>query len=617
MCGVAGILSLKPTDNQSMRSEVGLMVRAISHRGPDHEGLWSGDNDEQICLGHRRLAIIDISEDGNQPMISIHRHSVLAFNGEIYNYKEIRKDLEAIGISFNTEGDTEVLLKGFIEHGEGILEKLRGQFAFGIYDKAEESIFLARDRVGIKPLYFSKYKDWFIFGSEIKAIEKSGVIPFEPDIDSYATYLRHLCVPSNRTGNKNILKLQPGEYVVYSLKNGIAKKKYWDPFNFEVNKDLNEKDAISEVDRLLSESVEYRKVSDVEVGLFLSGGIDSSLIGKLMKENETAGLKGFNIDYEDHFEGYEGEVAEAEFASSTLNIELIKENIKYSDFQDLLNNYSFYQDDLIGDEVGIPLYFLGKSTRANGMKVVQVGEGADELFYGYDHWLRFIKLNKYIKSINRSRSNILDFKNHRMNLVSNILFNRTSFSGGAIGFNLSEIDKLIDGGLSKEFELINYVDNKWDDYFTKESANLSKWMTLIDLNIRLPELLLMRMDKLVMQSAVEARVPFLDHKLVEYVLTIPQEILINNSTTKPLLKKVAKNHIPEKIVNRKKQGFRAPIGEWIKKDEDYFYESIKEFNSLVNLFSEKELKRVLESNNFQKKWYLVNLSRWHMTRVAN
>ena len=201
--------------------------------------------------------------------------------------------------------------------------------------------------------------------------------------------------------------------------------------------------------------------------------------------------------------------------------------------------------------------------------------------------------------------------------VSNILFNRTSFSGGAIGFNLSEVDSLIDGGLSNEFQLINYVDNKWDEYFTKKNANLSKWMTLIDLNIRLPELLLMRMDKLVMQSGVEARVPFLDHKLVEYVLTIPEEILVNTSSTKPFLKKVARSHIPDQIIDRKKQGFRAPIGEWIKKDEDYFYESIKEFNSLVNLFSERELKKVLQGKDNQKKSYLVNLSRWHMTRVAN
>jgi len=613
MCGIGGIVN---TNNSKIDPNIIENIKdSLEHRGPDNSSVKHIT--ESNCFIHTRLSIIDLNDRSNQPFQSEDGRFTLVFNGEIYNYKEIRKDLESIGIDFKTEGDTEVLLKGFMEHGESILEKLRGQFAFAIYDNAEESIFLARDRIGIKPLYFSIFEDWFVFGSEIKTIEKSGVVPFEPDMDSYVTYLRHLCVPSNRTGNKNILKVQPGEYVLYSLKNGISKKKYWDPFSFEVNKDINEKDAISEVDRLLAESVEYRKVSDVEVGLFLSGGIDSSLIGKLMKENETAGLKGFNIDYEDHFEGYEGEVVEAEFASSTINIELIKENIKYSDFQDLLNNYSFYQDDLIGDEVGIPLYFLGKSTRSNGIKVVQVGEGADELFYGYDHWLRFIKLNKYIKSINQTRSNVLDFKNHRMNLVSNILFNRTSFSGGAVGFNLSEINKLVDGGLSKEFELINYADNKWDEYFTKKSSNLSKWMTLIDLNIRLPELLLMRMDKLVMQSAVEARVPFLDHKLVEYVLSIPHEILMDSTTTKPLLKKVARKHIPNEIIDRKKQGFRAPIGEWIKKDEDYFYESIKEFNSLVNLFSEKELKKVIQGNDFQKKWYLVNLSRWHMTRVAN
>ena len=605
MCGIGGIVN---TNNSKIDPNIIENIKdSLEHRGPDNSSVKHIT--ESNCFIHTRLSIIDLNDRSNQPFQSEDGRFTLVFNGEIYNYKEIRKDLESIGIDFKTEGDTEVLLKGFMEHGESILEKLRGQFAFAIYDNAEESIFLARDRIGIKPLYFSIFEDWFVFGSEIKTIEKSGVVPFEPDMDSYVTYLRHLCVPSNRTGNKNILKVQPGEYVLYSLKNGISKKKYWDPFSFEVNKDINEKDAISEVDRLLAESVEYRKVSDVEVGLFLSGGIDSSLIGKLMKENETAGLKGFNIDYEDHFEGYEGEVVEAEFASSTINIELIKENIKYSDFQDLLNNYSFYQDDLIGDEVGIPLYFLGKSTRSNGIKVVQVGEGADELFYGYDHWLRFIKLNKYIKSINQTRSNVLDFKNHRMNLVSNILFNRTSFSGGAVGFNLSEINKLVDGGLSKEFELINYADNKWDEYFTKKSSNLSKWMTLIDLNIRLPELLLMRMDKLVMQSAVEARVPFLDHKLVEYVLSIPHEILMDSTTTKPLLKKVARKHIPNEIIDRKKQGFRAPIGEWIKKDEDYFYESIKEFNSLVNLFSEKELKKVIQGNDFQKKWYLVNLSR--------
>ena len=613
MCGIAGIVNIN--NSKIDPGLVSNLSRSLEHRGPDNSSIHFIS--DSVALVHTRLSIIDLNDRSNQPFSSKDNRYSIVFNGEIYNYREIRKDLEGQGVNFTTEGDTEVLLEGFIHYGSDILRRLRGQFAFAVYDSNEGSFFLARDRIGIKPLYFAKYKEWFIFGSEMKSIEQSKIIPFSPDLDSYITYLRHLAVPKDRTGNSNISKLEPGEYIEFSSEGEITKNRYWDPFSFKINNDITKQEAIDTVGTLLEDAVSYRKVSDVEVGLFLSGGIDSSLIGKLMKENEESGLKGFNIDYQDHFQGYEGEVEEATFASSTLGFDLIKEQIQYSDFQDLIENYSFYQDDLIGDEVGIPLYFLGKMTRENDIKVVQVGEGADELFYGYDHWLRFMKLNKFLRPIVSERSDLFKMKNHRLNLVSNILFNRTSFAGGALGFNLNELDHLIDGGIPNESELVYYVDNKWDDYFQSKEAKLSKWMTLIDLQIRLPELLLMRMDKLTMQSAVEARVPFLDHHLVEYVLTIPENIIFDRKTTKPLLKKVAQSHIPEKIINRKKQGFRAPIGEWLKKDEDYFYEAIKEFNLLVNLFSEKEINRILAGNDFQKKWYLVNLARWHLTRVAN
>ena len=613
MCGIAGIVNIN--NSKIDPGLVSNLSRSLEHRGPDNSSIHFIS--DSVALVHTRLSIIDLNDRSNQPFSSQDNRYSIVFNGEIYNYREIRKDLEGQGVNFTTEGDTEVLLEGFIHYGSDILRRLRGQFAFAVYDSNEGSFFLARDRIGIKPLYFAKYKEWFIFGSEMKSIEQSKIIPFSPDLDSYITYLRHLAVPKDRTGNSNISKLEPGEYIEFSSEGEITKNRYWDPFSFKINNDITKQEAIDTVGTLLEDAVSYRKVSDVEVGLFLSGGIDSSLIGKLMKENEESGLKGFNIDYQDHFQGYEGEVEEATFASSTLGFDLIKEQIQYSDFQDLIENYSFYQDDLIGDEVGIPLYFLGKMTRENDIKVVQVGEGADELFYGYDHWLRFMKLNKFLRPIVSERSDLFKMKNHRLNLVSNILFNRTSFAGGALGFNLNELDHLIDGGIPNESELVYYVDNKWDDYFQSKEAKLSKWMTLIDLQIRLPELLLMRMDKLTMQSAVEARVPFLDHHLVEYVLTIPENIIYDRKTTKPLLKKVAQSHIPEKIINRKKQGFRAPIGEWLKKDEDYFYEGIKEFNLLVNLFSEKEINRILAGNDFQKKWYLVNLARWHLTRVAN
>ena len=613
MCGIGGIVN---TNNS--RIDPGIvsnMSKSLEHRGPDDSSIKFIS--ESVSLVHTRLSIIDLNERSNQPFSSIDQRYTIVFNGEIYNYKEIRGELISRGAIFTTDGDTEVLLEGYIKYGPEILHKLRGQFAFAIYDSWEKLLFLARDRIGIKPLYFSNYKDWFVFGSEIKSIEESKVIPFSPDIESYIAYLRHLAVPKDRTGNMNISKIEPGEYIEVSSEGKIEKNKYWDPFMFKVDKDISKKEALSKVEKLLEDSVEYRKVSDVEVGLFLSGGIDSSLIGKLMKDNERSRLKGFNIDYEEHFQGYKGEVEEASYAASSLGFELIKEKIRYSDFQELIENYSFYQDDLLGDEVGIPLYFLGKITHASGIKVVQVGEGADELFYGYDHWLRFMKVSKYFKPVVSHRSHLMDFKSHRLNLASNMLFNRTSFAGGALGFNLAELNQMIDGGVPKDSELIYYVDNKWDDYFQSKEANLAKWMTLIDLKIRLPELLLMRMDKLTMQSAVEARVPFLDHKLVEYVLSIPEHIIFDTKITKPLLKEVARRHLPDQIINRKKQGFRAPIGEWLKKDEQYYYESIKEFNLLVNLFSEKEINRILAANDFQKKWYLVNLARWHLMRVSN
>ena len=613
MCGIAGIINF---DQSKINPELANGIKkSLEHRGPDFSKV--DYINENIALIHTRLSIIDLDQRSNQPMYSKDKRYSIVFNGEIYNFREIRKTLEKKGVRFFTDGDTEVLLEGFVHYGSKILDLLRGQFAFAIYDSFKGSFFLARDRVGIKPLYFSLFDEVFIFSSELKAIEKSGLIPFNADYDSYISYLRHLSVPSSNTGNKNISKLEPGQYLVLNKDRSISKNKYWDPFSFEVDHSITEKEATLKVEELLFESVKYRKVSDVEVGLFLSGGLDSSLIGKIMSKDTNSDVKSFNIDYQEHFQGYEGETDEARFAASNIGVNLIEDKIQYSDFKEIIDNYSFYQDDLVGDEVGIPLYFLGKSSKENGIKVVQVGEGADELFYGYDHWIRFMKLNNYLRPITKSRSNSFNFKNHRGDMLSNILLNRTSFAGGALGFNLPEINSLLSEGITQDYELIHFVDNKWDDYFSNKDSYLTKWMTLIDLQIRLPELLLMRMDKLVMQSSIEARVPFLDHKLIEFVLSIPESIIFDKNNTKPLLKKVASKHIPKEIFNRKKQGFRAPVGEWIKKDEKYFYDAIIEFNSITGLFDKKYLNKVISGQDFQKKWYLANLAKWHISRRLN
>ena len=228
---------------------------------------------------------------------------------------------------------------------------LRGQFAFAIYDNTENSLFLCRDRVGIKPIYYSIHNKKFIFGSELKALEGSSLIPFEPDYESYVSYLRHLCVPYSNTGNRNIKKLEPGTWIKVSDNLELQKLKYWDPFTIEVNNDLTKEEAVLKTDKLIQESIEYRNVSDVEVGLFLSGGLDSSLIGSIMKNQLGSKIKGFNIDYEEKFDGYAGESEEATFAANHIGLDLVKDKIKYLDYKQILNNYTFFQDDLIGDEI--------------------------------------------------------------------------------------------------------------------------------------------------------------------------------------------------------------------------------------------------------------------------
>ena len=293
MCGIAGIFNF--SDNKINPEIANIMGASLEHRGPDFSDIQFIKNN--VVFIHTRLAIIDLDKRSNQPFRSDDERFTIVFNGEIYNFKEIRKELENLGFKFRTTGDTEVLLNGYIEFGEQILHKLRGQFAFAIFDSLENTVFLARDRVGIKPLYYSLNKEFLIFSSELKTIEQSRTIDFEPNYDSYVAYMRHLCVPGDQTGNKNVFKLEPGQYALINNDAKIYKKTYWDPFQIQINNDLTEDEAINRVEDLLIQSVEYRKVSDVEVGLFLSGGLDSSLIGKLMKENDESKIKSFNIYY--------------------------------------------------------------------------------------------------------------------------------------------------------------------------------------------------------------------------------------------------------------------------------------------------------------------------------
>ena len=609
MCGIGGIVSI---NNSVIDQKISDDIKnSLNHRGPDHSLI---KNINPNCtFVHSRLAIIDLNPRSNQPLSSDDDKYHIVFNGEIYNYKELRSELKSLGYEFKSEGDTEVLLVGYQHFGKEILNKLIGQFAFVIADYNKNYYFMARDRIGLKPLYYSIGNQYFAFSSEFNALNTSNLVSFSPNREAYVSYLRHLAIPSSSTGNENIQKVKPGEFIVVDFEGKIKKELYWDPFDFTTEQDITSSEAIDCLDNLLKSSVEYRKISDVEVGLYLSGGLDSTLIGSLLATDTK--IKSFNVDYDEIFDGYKGEFKEAQYSADQINVELIHKSISFEEFRSIISDYSFLQDDLIGDEVGIPLYFLGKLAKTNGLKVVQVGEGADELFYGYDHWLRFAKLYKSIPKFN-SISSQNNFKSHRANLLFNIIQNNNPFPGGAVGFNLAQIKMLVKFDYTTNSNLINYSDNLWQDYYSREDFSITKWMTLIDLKIRLPELLLMRMDKLSMQSGVEARVPFLDHRIVEFVLSLPENIIFDLNRTKPLLKDIATRHIPNKVLSRKKQGFRAPISNWIQKDPDYFFDKIHEFNLNYNFFDPTALSRTLKGGDIQKIWYIYNLSSWHLSRIT-
>ena len=609
MCGIGGIVSI---NNSVIDQKISDDIKnSLNHRGPDHS-LTKNIN-PNCTFVHSRLAIIDLNPRSNQPLSSDDDKYHIVFNGEIYNYKELRSELRSLGYEFKSEGDTEVLLVGYQHFGKEILNKLIGQFAFVIADYNKNYYFMARDRIGLKPLYYSISNHYFAFASEFNTLNTSNLVSFSPNREAYVSYLRHLAIPNGSTGNENIQKVQPGEFIVVDFEGKIKKELYWDPFDYTTEQDITSSEAIDRLDKLLKSSVEYRKISDVEVGLYLSGGLDSTLIGSLLAADTK--IKSFNVDYDEVFDGYKGEFKEAKYSADQINVELIHKSISFEEFRSIISDYSFLQDDLIGDEVGIPLYFLGKLAKTNGLKVVQVGEGADELFYGYEHWLRFAKLYKSIPKFN-SISTQNNFKSHRANLLLNMIQNNNPFPGGAIGFNLAQIKKLVEFDFTDNSNLINYSDNLWQDYLSREDFSITKWMTLIDLKIRLPELLLMRMDKLSMQSGVEARVPFLDHRIVEFVLSLPENIIFDLNRTKPLLKDIATRHIPNKVLSRKKQGFRAPISNWIQKDPDYFFDKIHEFNLNYNFFDPTALSRTLKGGDIQKIWYIYNLSSWHLSRIT-
>ena len=624
MCGINGVLAF----NSKIKIEEKIIIEmrdTMVHRGPDGGGVWIA-NDNSIGLGHRRLSIIDVSEIANQPMSNEDDSIKIVFNGEIYNHADIRKELEAKNkYKWKTDhSDTEVIIHAYEEWGIECIHKFRGMFAIALWDSKLKELWLVRDRLGIKPLYYSIDEDRITFASEIKALLKFPDQKREVNEDAFYHYLSFLTTPAPSTLFKGINKLQPGTWMKITPNGKKVEKKYWDVWD-HTNPLINETD--DEIAKLildeLKESVRLRKESDVPVGVFLSGGIDSSTNAALFAQGESKPVETFTIGYKGEYETYKNETDFAQLMADKVGANHHELLLTIDDLIDFLPEMVHLQDEPIADPVCVPVYYVSKLARENNVIVCQVGEGADELFWGYEGWKVLLnfqnfmdRLPKFVKKIGlkilKLQGKEQSFRYEYLRRVSS---SEPVFWGGAEAFTEQNKKKLLSGRLKEKFkntsswEVLKPIREKFESK-AWEKSNLN-WMTYLDLNLRLPELLLMRVDKMAMGVSLEGRVPFLDYKFVELALSIPEKVKTRQGISKYILKKAVRGVIPDLLIDRKKQGFGVPVYEWFfDKLGDNIKKDLAEFCNKTDYFDKDAIDDLLKSGNGPQIWYIYNFVLW-------
>ena len=598
MCGIVGFID-KSKDKKKIIKD---MADLIIHRGPDSDGYYVDDN---IALGFRRLSIIDLGT-GSQPIFNEEKDKVIIFNGEIYNYQIIKEDLLDKGHKFTTKADTEVILHGYEEYGEKILNKLRGMFSFVIYDIKTKELFGARDFFGIKPFYYYIDDDVFMFGSEIKSFLGNPNFKKEFNKEMLPLYLSFQYSALENSFFKNVYKLKPGCYFKYS--DGKFKLEKYYNLELEPYEDRSFDDFKDGIRDLLNDSVEAHKVSDVEVGSFLSSGVDSSLIATISSVNKTFTVGWDNNNY--------SEIDYAKDLSKKIKVKNISKKISKSEYFEKFPMIQYYMDEPLADPSAIALYFVAEIASKH-VKVCLSGEGADEIFGGYNIYQEPFTVSWYYKIPFPIRKFIgvlaTPFRNHS---GFNFLIRRGKkiedrYIGNAFIFDTYEIDKVL-----------NYKSNKKYTDLTKPYYKHCKnyddvmKMQYIDFNFWLVGDILLKADKMSMANSLEVRVPYLDRVLVDYARHLPTKYKVNEKVTKYAFREVAKEVLDKKVANKKKLGFPVPIRVWLREEDTYnlvkntFLEGSEFFNTkyLIKLLDDhKNEKR----DNSRKIWTIYTFLVWY------
>ncbi len=605
MCSIIGYFNPKISFDEFKN-----LNSKLSHRGPDNSTTKEFKfRDKKLFLGHNRLSIQDLSISANQPMQN--DKFIIIFNGEIYNHLELRAELKFK--SFKTHSDTETLLYAFSEFGiEKTINRLIGMFAITIFHKIDEKLYLIRDRIGIKPLYYSFNNSEFSFASEIKGISNNSKININKK--ALIQFMSLGYIPNDNSYYKNINKLKPAHYLIFDG-NSIKEKRYWDLPEDKI--DINFSDAVERTEELIKSSIKYRLLSDVEVGTFLSGGVDSSLVSAIMAQESKSKIKAFTIGFEDKI--YDESIFAKDVARH-LGVEHFIHKFSANDVINLIEDFDYFYDEPFGDASALPTMLLSKITK-DKVSVALSGDGGDELFLGYDRYFftqnYYNKLSKLPQLLRNISSTIFKYsyqdKLEKMAYPIKNLNHLNLYSVISTSIKPWELSNVF----SKEFiyesfnkESINYLDLQ-ELNIDLNPNDIIESLSKIDFYRYLPDDILTKVDRASMKYSLEARVPLLDHRIVEFSYSLPTNIKLHKNIKKSILKEILYKYVPKKLIEREKRGFSVPLKNWFRDElKDLLFEKI---DSLDDRFNKKFLLKLANEHIYKDRNYEYIF--WNLMRI--
>jgi asparagine synthase (glutamine-hydrolysing) len=625
MCGIAGFYCKK---DHFSENDLVKMTNRLAHRGPDASGFYYN---QTIGMGHRRLSILDLSERANQPMHSFNNRYVIVYNGEVYNFKSIAasiqiKNTDGLPVKFKTSSDTEIILELFVLHGREFVHQLNGMFAIAIYDKLSNELHLFRDRIGIKPLFYYWDENNFAFASEIKSLLELKQIDRSINRNAIVEFLNLGMITAPSSIYKNIYKMEPGSYINISA-SGLHSYKYWTPAT-KINESSfkDEKQELVIISDLLTSSVQYQLLSDVPIGIFLSGGIDSSLITALATQQSGTKVKTFSIGFE------ENRFNESPYAKSVANF-LKTDHYEFTvSYKEAINQIELLDeiyDEPFADSSAIPTLLISKLAK-NHVSVTLSGEGGDELFlgYGFYKWAKRLN-NPGINFASPLIQKILSYSsNSRLQRVSTMFekkeykyVNSHIVSQEQNYFNTTEIESLISPEFKNAYH--TYLGDLLSMNLIHKNNNGRKLdpmerQVLFDLSYYLPDDLLTKVDRASMNYSLETRVPYLDHRIIEQAINISTSLKLRNKTSKYILKQILYQYIPQSLFNRPKQGFSIPLAQWLSAEMKYLIDEYLNPESLArtNVFNAGYTKILVqrflsgEEYLYNRIWLMIVLQKW-------